>query len=427
MMKSILKIYWTSILSTAFVLLCSSCNTTTTSEKEIETVNASMLLGNPDYPAISYGGYRETTREIQPTIKQLKNDLRILHALGYRLLRTYNLQFKHAPNLVKAISELKAELPEFEMYVMLGTWIDCKSAWTSSPDHSQENEENNKSEIQKAVALAKKFPEIIKIIAVGNEAMVHWATSYYVEPSIILKWVNHLQELKKKGELPKDLWITSSDNFASWGGGDSSYHKNDLTQLMQAVDYISMHTYPFHDTHYNSDFWVEEKENASISLEERVNQRMDSAIGYSVNQYNSVQKYMASLNINKPIHIGETGWASVSDGLYGANGSHAADEYKQALFYEKINLWSKLNKVTVVFFSAFDEPWKDPNGANASENNFGLFTVEGKAKYALWSAVDKGIFNGLSREENGPKIEKTYGGKSDAVWAKVLPPKTKNQ
>jgi hypothetical protein len=43
--------------------------------------------------------------------------------------------------------------------------------------------------------------------------------SYYVQPSVILKWVNHLQELKK-GKLDANLWITSSDNFASWGGGD---------------------------------------------------------------------------------------------------------------------------------------------------------------------------------------------------------------
>jgi hypothetical protein len=50
--------------------------------------------------------------------------------------------------------------------------------------------------------------------------MVKWATSYYVQPSVILKWVNHLQELKKVGKLDAKLWITSSDNFASWGGGD---------------------------------------------------------------------------------------------------------------------------------------------------------------------------------------------------------------
>ena len=72
--------------------------------------------------------------------------------------------------------------------------------------------------LQKQLALANKYPDIIKIIAVGNEAMVKWATAYYVQPHVILKWVNHLQDLKKEDKLSKDLWITSSDNFASWGG-----------------------------------------------------------------------------------------------------------------------------------------------------------------------------------------------------------------
>ena len=36
---------------------------------------------------------------------------------------------------------------------------------------------NNEEEINRAIALANKYPDIIKIIAVGNEAMVKWATS----------------------------------------------------------------------------------------------------------------------------------------------------------------------------------------------------------------------------------------------------------
>ena len=426
MLKSIAYSPWKSILMSAFILLCCACDSATTPFKEKGEINAATILGNPDYPAISYGGYREKSRAVQPTMAQLKNDVRILHALGYRLLRTYNLQFPHAPNLVKAISELKTEQPGFEMYVMLGAWIDCKNAWTSAPDHRQEDEKNNKSEIDKAAALATEFPDIVKIIAVGNEAMVHWAGSYFVEPSVILKWVNRLQNLKQLGELPEDLWITSSDNFASWGGGDSSYHKEDLTRLMHAVDFLSVHTYPFHDTHYNPDFWLEQKGKNTHRLKEKVDRKMDSAVGYAINQYRSVKKYMNALGIDKPIHIGETGWASVSRGLYGPKGSHAADEYKQAMYFEKMNQWSKANAVTLIYFSAFDEPWKDPNGSDASENNFGLFTVDGKAKYALWSEVDKETFKDLSRERNG-QIEKTLGGNNEALWATVLPPKTKNQ
>ena len=36
---------------------------------------AADILGNPDYLAISYGGYRENTRDIQPTVEQIKEDI----------------------------------------------------------------------------------------------------------------------------------------------------------------------------------------------------------------------------------------------------------------------------------------------------------------------------------------------------------------
>ena len=49
---------------------------------------ASMILGNPNYPAISYGGYRERTRDVQPSVDDAKEDMRILHAAGFRILRT---------------------------------------------------------------------------------------------------------------------------------------------------------------------------------------------------------------------------------------------------------------------------------------------------------------------------------------------------
>ena len=48
------------------------------------------IFGNPDYRAISYGGYRGKTREEGPTVEQLTDDIRILNAMGVKLLRTYN-------------------------------------------------------------------------------------------------------------------------------------------------------------------------------------------------------------------------------------------------------------------------------------------------------------------------------------------------
>lgn len=391
-------------------------------EKVIEEkhITAADILGNPDYLAISYGGYRQKSRDSQPSVPQLKEDMKILSAQGIKVLRTYNVQLPHAPNLLKAISELKKENPSFEMYVMLGAWIDCQNAWTDLPLNHEIESVENAAEIDRAVALANTYPDIIKVIAVGNEAMVRWATSYFVRPNVILKWVNHLQGLKKSGKLSKDLWVTSSDDFASWGGGDSSYRTPDLEALIKAVDYVSMHTYPMHNSHYNPAFWVAPKSEEALSDVEKIELAMLRARDFAVNQYNEVSKYVKSLGVNKPIHIGETGWATISNGHYGANGSKAADEYKSGKYYHLIREWSNKEKVSCFYFEAFDEQWKDAKNDLGSENHFGLINLKGEAKYAIWDLVDQGVFEGLTRD--GQQIKKTYNGDKEALLNDVLVP-----
>lgn len=405
-----------------------SCDQNKKEEKEMQTqkkVTAKDILGNPDYLAISYGGYRKKSRDSQPSIPQLKEDLKIMSAMGIKIIRTYNVQPKlpHASNILKAITELKKEDKNFEMYVMLGAWIDCLNAWTDKvPNHDVESP-NNEGEIKRAVALANKYPDIVKIIAVGNEAMVKWATSYYVQPNVILKWVNHLQDLKTNGKLPKDLWITSSDDFASWGGGEDKYHVKDLEDLIKAVDYISMHTYPYHNTHYNPEFWHVPAAHKGMPDTTKIEMAMERAITFSQKQYDSVTNYMKSLGVNKPIHIGETGWASVSSGQYGDNGSRATDEYKQGLFHQQMRAWTNRAGISCFYFEAFNEQWKDAKNAKGSENHFGLFTIDGKAKYPIWDLVDEGIFDGLTRDGNS--IKKTYNGDKYKLMKDVLVPPSK--
>jgi exo-beta-1,3-glucanase (GH17 family) len=390
-----------------------------------KNVTAKDILGNPKYMAISYGGYREKTRDIQLTIEELKDDMKILSNMGIRVLRTYNVQLPHATNVLKAIRELKEENPDFEMYVMLGAWIDCLNAWTDKPvDHNVESPDN-KDEIARAVAIANQYPDIVKVLAVGNEAMVKWATNYYVQPGVILKWVIYLQDLKKSGKLPKHLWITSSDDFASWGGGEASYHVEDLEKLIEAVDYISMHTYPYHNTHYNPEFWGVPEAHAGMPDTTKIEMAMERALKFAQKQYDSVTNYMKSLGINKPIHIGETGWASVSDGHYGDKGSRATDEYKQGLYHRLMRDWTNKAGISCFYFEAFNEQWKDARNPKGSENHFGLFTIDGEAKYPIWDLVDKGIFEGLTR--NGNPITKTYGGDKQELLKDVLVPPSEEE
>jgi exo-beta-1,3-glucanase (GH17 family) len=403
----------------------STSNGQTKRQKTIKQkeVTAKDILGNPNYLAMCYEGYRQKSREIQPTIDQLKEDVKILSAMGVRIVRTYNVQLPHASNLLKAIHELKVADPNFEMYVMLGAWIDCKNAWTDqAPDHNIESEQNE-GETNRAVALANQYPDIVKVLAVGNEAMVKWATSYYVQPSVILKWVTYVQSLKAVGKLSKDLWITCSDDFASWGGADSSYHTEDLAKIVQAVDYISMHTYPYHNTHYNPDFWRVPTNEINLSEVEKIDAAMVRAKEFARSQYDAVAKYVKSLGVNKPIHIGETGWATVSDGFYGQEGSRATDEYKQGLFYQHMRDWTNAAGISCFYFEAFDEQWKDAVNPKGSENHFGLFGLSGEAKHAIWKLVDQGVFKNLTR--GGNPIIKTYSGNEKKLLAEIIAPPAK--
>jgi len=420
------------ISAVLFVLSCKEEQKTDELMQPQKNISAKEILGNPKYLAISYGGYRNNTRKIQPTIIELKEDMKILAAMGIKILRTYNVHFSHTSNILKAIDELKTEDTDFEMYVMLGTWIEAKNSYSDSPNRIRNQDgvryipqigrmNGNKIEIETAIELTIQYPEIVKIIAVGNEAMVHWASEYYVEPSVILKWVNHLQNLKKKGELPKELWITSSDNFASWGGGDKVYHTEDLVRLIKAVDYISMHTYAYHDTHYSPAYWVNDTVVHETDLH-KIEAAMLRAKKYAISQFQGIKSYIDSLKINKPIHVGESGWASISNDLYGKEGSKATDEYKAALYYKHIRDWTNETGMSCFFFEAFDENWKDAQNPLGSENHFGLFTIDGKAKYVLWDLVDQGVFDGLNR--NGNPITKTYNGNIEELMKDVLVPDT---
>jgi len=416
------------LLASMAIFILVSCSSKSNTESIENEKTAAYILGNPDYQAISYGGYREITRDIQPTIPQLKEDMKILSAMGIKLLRTYNVYFDETANLLQAISEMMEEDSEFEMYLMMGVWIDCKNAWTDLP-HSErirnEDSPENELEVARAVALANEYPEIVKIIAVGNEAMVHWQSEYWVEPGIILKWVNHLQELKANGELPKDLWITSSDNFASWGGGGSEYHKEDLIELVKAVDFISMHTYPMHDTHYNPEFWGVRAHEVGLSEMEKIEAAMIRSRDYSIEQYESVVNYMKSLGVDKPVHIGETGWSTNSNEYYGPTGARATDEFKSARFHELTREWTDERGITCFYFIGFDEKWKDAQNPMGSENHFGLINLQSQAKYALWQMVDDGVFEGLTRD--GMPITKTFGGNKEEMMKTVLVPPTEGE
>jgi hypothetical protein len=87
--------------------------------------------------------------------------------------------------------------------------------------------------------------------------------------------------------------------------------------------------------------------------------------------------------------------------------------------------WTNTEGISCFYFEAFNEQWKDAHNPEGSENHFGLFTIDGKAKYPVWDLVDKGIFKGLTR--NGNPITKTYDGNKDILLESVLVPPSEHE
>tara|TARA_A200000113_G_scaffold198887_1_gene191246 strand:+ start:1042 stop:2310 length:1269 start_codon:yes stop_codon:yes gene_type:complete len=379
------------------------------------------LLGRSDMRAIAYSGHRGVERTVAdtPSFEQTKEDLRILSRMGIKWVRTYNTTlFPHTERILQAIDELKQE-SDFEMYVMMGAWIGCAGAHTDRVDHSVEDEEQNQAEILRAIELAKAYPDIVKIIAVGNEAMVKWQ-AHYVSPAVILRWVTVLKEARLKGEIPKQTLITCSDNWAALGG-EKPYRNQVLEKLLGELDYLSLHTYAFHDSYYYPALrWGSDLEEQKLPLEMQVDRAVDRAIQEQANQYQAVADYIDSLGLERPIHIGETGWASLDNSFYGDEGTCVASEYIASVFYENVHQWIDEEEISCFYFEAFDEPWKS-KGTAGSESHFGLFTVDGRAKYMLWDMVDEDLFNGLMRDGN--PIRKTYDGDFDEIWSRLNAPR----
>ena len=139
-------------------------------------------------------------------------------------------------------------------------------------------------------------------------------------------------------------------------------------------------------------------------------------------QYESVKDYLKKNGIKKEVHIGETGWATLDNSQYGDDGTCASSEYNSKVFYDEIQKWVTQNNLTCFYFEAFDEPWKS-NGTEGSEGHFGLLTVDGQAKYALWDLVDAGNFRGLTRGSN--PITKTQDGDESVILKKLKAPTKK--
>ena len=302
--------------------------------------------------AIAYSGYREGQHPerdgprpeldlvaVNPTREQVLEDLQILVARGFRLIRMYD-SGAHTETALELIRE--HGLP---IKVLLGIWLKAelsnheRNEWLIEPipaDRLADNLLVNAAEVERGIALARRFADIVVAVNVGNEALVDW-TDHLVPLDKVIAYVRRV-----KGQI--DQPVTVADNYAWWArhGG----------QLAAEVDFLGVHTYPQ---------WEEKT--------------IDEALPYTIENLAAVRAALP----DKPIVVLEAGWATVATEF-----GERANEADQARHFRELREWAAANNTTVFWFEAFDEPWKGHSDEPlAAEKHWGLFDVKRRPKQAM--------------------------------------------
>ena len=284
--------------------------------------------------AICYSGYREgqdPRQSIFPSYQEVREDLLLL-ADNWSLLRLYD-PGQHAETTLQVIRD-----EGLAMRVMLGAGLAAEVSNPNCPwgaDYSDEtlaaNSQRNSDEMDRLVALANRYADIVFSVSIGNEASVSW-TDHMVPVESLVAYARRL-----KGAVSQP--VTFCENYVPW-----TYK---LGPLAAEVDFISIHTYPVWE--YRT---------------------IDDALEYSKQNYYSVVDHYP----DKPIVITEAGWTTASNGR-GIDPWNASEEL-QARYCQELMAWTKEEEILAFIFEAFDEPWKGSPDPQEPEKHWGLFYVD---------------------------------------------------
>lgn len=277
--------------------------------------------------AISYGCYREgqAPGNIGPSKEEILEDLQIITQY-WNLIRVYNAD-DDTERILEVIKE--NQLP---VRMMLGVWL--------AREDDDTVKTMNITNVLRTIDLAKKYPEIIAAISVGNETQVFWSWHKMDQTHLI----NYIRFVRANTNEP----VTSADDYNFW-------NKPESNPVADEVDFIVTHIYPL----WNG-------------------KTLENAIPWLDENYKDVQ----SKHPDKKLLIGEIGWATnynaekKGDGEQGSLIKGKVGYKGQEKFLIELDKWINKNEVTTFYFEAFDEPWKgggESSGPNEIEKNWGIF------------------------------------------------------
>jgi glucosylceramidase len=322
---------------------------------EKETQREKPFKLRPFYPgektqAISYGPYRkgQAPGVKGPSEAQILEDLNILKA-HWELIRIYGAD-ADAKRILQVIEDY--QLP---IRVMQGVWLENE---TNNP----EKKAANKEQVENAIILANRYPQIIAGITVGNESQVFWSWHRMDMQDLI----RHIRTVRHFTKAP----VSTADDFNFW-------NKPESKAVADEIDFIVTHIYPLWNgkTLKNAITWL------------------DSTYRLDVKK----------MHPNKHIVLGEIGWATrydptkKGDGQQGTLIKGKVGYEAQTQFLKELTAWSEKNKMTTFYFEAFDEPWKgggEASGPDEVEKHWGLYYENRLPKPSFSSFLENSSLSG---------------------------------
>jgi exo-beta-1,3-glucanase (GH17 family) len=328
-----------------------------------------------DRRAVAYSPFRSNNRDTETiTDAMVKQDLDLMAAAGLGVIRLFDSSEKVAERTLRLINTHKIDIK-----VMLGAYINS-TRYVTDPATKEAIDLANNEEMARCVALANSYPHIVKAVSVGNETMVSW--SFVKVPTVAM--AANIKRVRDQISQP----VTTDDNWAFYAGyiEDASYQPS---EVFAQIDFVSIHTYPvldipfsdFSDTDVRPD-WDWKQLAVPQEASARAFAMMDAAIEKTKKDYAAARAYLdAKGKASLPIVIGETGWMAVDPsgkGLF----KFQAHPVNQKMYYDRLLAWGDAAKGTngpkgIVYFEAFDEPWK------GSDDKWGLFNVDRQARFVI--------------------------------------------
>jgi exo-beta-1,3-glucanase (GH17 family) len=310
--------------------------------------------------AVAYGAYRtarspaELAAEVIPPAN-LKQDLDLMMAAGFRMIRLFSSDDKVARQTLQVIADNR-----MNMKVQLGAFIrgDVYPAAAALPGIYADNERS----IAQAVALANNpaFKDIILAVSIGNETQVDFAGER-TKPETL---AGYLRTVRSQITQP----VTTDDNWKAWAEMPA--------MITNEVDFASIHTYPVLDTIFDPKLidWRQK----GVPEASRAAAMMDAVFAEARSQYTQARAALDGKGLSYiPITVGETGWNVLDPRL-----AFRAHPVNQKMYFDRLTAWAAEGRAgagpkAVFYFVAFDEQWKQ------LDDGWGLFNKDRQARYAI--------------------------------------------